>query len=167
MIRLRFVASNDITSRLIRLQAGVAMPFTPSHVETLTVDGRDYIGAHLDGGIKARPVGYDAASLMTLPDGTKSERIVYLPCSQEQETAFYTFVEGKVDAPYDWRAILGFEAPDLRLHEFGHLICSAFMVAALRAKGCEFFKWPITVPFHHISPRDLFLILSSHVEIPH
>jgi hypothetical protein len=41
------------------------------------------------------------------------------------------------------------------------------MVAALRSKGCEFFKWPLTVPFHHISPRDLLLILSTHVEIPH
>ncbi len=167
MIHLRFVASSDITSRLIRFQAGVSMPFTPSHVEALTVDGKDYIGAHLDGGIKARPVGYDAASLITLPDGTKSERIVSLPCTDGQEAAFYTFVEGKVNAPYDWKAILGFEIGDAHLHEFGHLICSAFMVAALRSKGCEFFKWPLTVPFHRVSPRDLFLILSTHVEIPH
>lgn len=111
--------------------------------------------------------GYDALDLLTLPDGTKSERLVSLPCSDEQETAFYGFVHGKVGAIYDWKSILGFGMPDVHLHDFGHLICSAFMVAGLRAKGCEFFKWPLTVPFHHISPRDLLLILSSHVQIDH
>jgi hypothetical protein len=41
------------------------------------------------------------------------------------------------------------------------------MVLALRAKGCEYFPMPLVVPAHHISPRDLFLILSSHVQIDH
>lgn len=167
MIRLRFVTSNALSSRLIRMQAGVSMPFTPSHVEALTVDGKNYIGAHIEDGVRSRPVGYDADDVMTLPDGRKADLVVSLLCTTDQEDAFYTFVEGKVGAPYDFRAILGFGLPDFHEHDFGHLICSAFMVAALRSPGCEFFKWPLSVPFHHISPRDLFLILSSHVEIPH
>jgi hypothetical protein len=164
MIRIRLVTGNDITSHLIRLQAGVSMPFTPSHAEALSQDGQFYIGAHVDGGVMARPVGYDAASLMTLPDGSKSERIVALPCSAEQEEDFYTIVHSKIGEAYDWKAIVGFVDPGHQ-HEFDHVICSAFMAAALRA--ANYFPWPMTVPFHHISPRDLLLILSTHVEIPH
>lgn len=167
MIRLRFVTGSDPLSKLIRMQAGVSMPFTPSHAEALSQDGSVYIGAHYDGGIQARPVGYDAASLMTLPDGSKSERIVSLPCTPEQEAAFYAFVTSKIGEPYDWKAIFGFVAPDLHMHLLDHIFCSAFMVAGMRTKGCELFPWPLTVPFHHISPRDLLLILSSHTQINH
>jgi hypothetical protein len=164
MIRLRFVTGDDLASRLIRLQAGVSMPFTPSHVEALTQDGKNYLGAHAGGGVALRPVGYDADQLMTLPDGSKSERIVSLPCSDEMEQAFYGFAATKIGEPYDWKAILGFVEPS-HLHELDHIICSAFMTQALRA--CGYFPAPLTVPFHHISPRDLFLILSTHVEINH
>jgi len=164
LIRLRFVTSTDLSSRLIRYQGGVSMPFTPSHAECVSQDGKSYIGAHLDGGVMARPLDYDAGSLMTLPDGSKSERIVELPCSDAEEAAFYAFVHSKIGEPYDWKAILGFVDPGHQ-HDLDHIICSAFMSAALRASG--YFQWPMTVPYHHISPRDLMLILSTHVEIPH
>jgi hypothetical protein len=167
VIKIRFVTSDDRLSRLIRMQAGISMPFTPSHAECVSQDGKFYIGEHYGTGMQARPVGYDSASLMTLPDGTKSERIVALPCTPEQEAAFYKFVTDKIGEPYDWKSIVSFAAPDVNLHDFGHLICSAIMTAALRTKGCEWFPMPLTVPFHHISPRDLLLVLSSHVEIPH
>lgn len=167
MIRLRFVTGSDLISRFIRTQGGLAMPFTPSHVEALSQDGLTYVGAHIDGGILARPVGYDADKLLTLPDGSKSERIVSLPGTDAQEAAFYAFVQSKIGSPYDWKSIISFMAPDINLHDFAHIICSAFMAAALRTKGCEYFPWPMVVPFHHVSPRDLLLILSTHVEIPH
>lgn len=165
MIRIRFVTTGDMESSLIRMQAGVSMPFTPSHTEALSQDGKSYVGAHLNGGVLARPVGYDTASLMTLPDGSKSERIVALPCSPEQEAAFYSFVHSKVGEPYDWVSIFGFTAPDLHTHLLDHIICSAFMCGGCRV--AKIFPWPMTAPFHHITPRDLFLILSTHVEIPH
>jgi hypothetical protein len=69
--------------------------------------------------------------------------------------------------PYDWVSILGFVLTEVHLHTVGSLICSAIMTAALRTKGCEYFAMPLTVPFHKISPRDLLLMLSSHVEISH
>ena len=59
----------------------------------------------------------------------------------------------EIGEPYDWKAIVGFLEPDAHQHELDHVICSAFMTAALRA--CGYFRWPLTVPFHHISPRDL------------
>ena len=166
-IDIRFVTGNDSLSEFIRLQAGVAMPFTPSHCEARTKDGAFYIGAHLEGGILRRPVGYDDKDMMALPDGSKSSRIVSIPCTQMQEDAFYAFVEASVGEAYDWEGILGFILTEFHLHQFGKRFCSAFMAAALRTKGCELFEWPMTVPFHHISPRDLFLVLSTHVEIPH
>jgi hypothetical protein len=160
MIRLRFVTCHDALSALIRTQAGICMPFTPSHVECVSQDGTQYIGQHFDGGMQARPVGYDAKSMMY-------EKFVDLPCTEAQEEAFYDFVLNKIGQPYDWKSIVSFVAPDLNLHERNHLICSAMMTAALRSRGCEYFPWPLTVPFHHISPRDLLLILSSHVQIDH
>lgn len=167
MIRLRFVTGSDFSSKLIRFQAGISMPFTPSHTEALSQDGKSYIGAHIDGGILRRPVGYDADTLMTLPDGSKSERTVSIPCTPEQEAAFYAFVEKHVGEPYDWKGILGFIATEVHLHDVGTIFCSAFMCGGLRVKGCEIFRWPMTKPFHHISPDLLFAILSTHVEIPH
>lgn len=166
-IDIRFVTGKDFISREIALDFTVSMPFKPTHTEALTKDGRFYIGAHGVGGIKKNPVGYDANDIIILPDGSKSERIVSLPCTQEQEDAFYVFVESKVGEPYDWLAIAGFVLTEVHLHTFGHLICSAFMSAACRTKGCEVFRWPMTKPFHDISPDILFLILSTHVEIPH
>jgi hypothetical protein len=162
---IRFVSGDDILSRLIRTQAGISMPFTPVHCEALSRDGKSYIGAHFNGGIQPRPIGYDADSLMTLPDGRKAEKLVSLPCSPEQEEAFHSFVESKIGEPYDWKSIVSFAAPDINLHLTDHLICSGFMTAALRK--CEYFPMPLTVPFHHISPRDLMLTLSSHVQIDH
>jgi hypothetical protein len=160
MIRLRFVTGTEAISALIRLQAGLCMPFTPSHVECVSQDGKSYIGQHCDGGMQARPVGYDAKTVM-------HEAFVNLPCTDEQEAAFYGYMTSKIGQPYDWRSIISFVDPALNLHDKNHLICSAIQTAGLRAKGCEYFRWPLTVPFHHISPRDLFLMLSSHVEISH
>jgi hypothetical protein len=166
MIRIRFVTCTDLASRLIRMQAGVSMPFTPSHCEALAQDGKSYIGAHFDGGVKDRLVGYDDATRMALPDGTAADRIIALPWTTPgQETMFYNFVVSRIGQPYDWKAIFGFQAPDFHTHLPDHVICSAFMVAGLREAGV--FQWPLTVPFHHITPRDLMLMLSSHVEVSH
>jgi hypothetical protein len=165
MITLRFVTGDNLVSRLIRMQAGVSMPFTPSHVETLSPDGKFYIGAHFDGGVAARPIGYDHDQMVLLPDGSRSERLIDLPASNAQVAAFHAFVRSKLGEPYDSKAIVGFVEPDAHQHELDHVICSAFMTAALRA--CDYFPSPLTVPFHHISPRDLFLILSTHIQIDH
>ena len=158
-IILRFVTSDNLISNAIRLQAGICVPFTPSHVEALTRDGQHYVGQHLNGGMLARPIGYDAT------DKNVQEKLVTLSCSQAEYDSFQNYCESRIGAPYDWSSIVGFAAPNINLHDFGHLICSAEMTAALR--HCEWFQWPLVVPFHHISPRDLFLILSSHIQIDH
>jgi hypothetical protein len=158
-ITLRFVTADDRLSRLIKLQAGLCMPWTPIHVEALSRDGKSYLGQHFDGGMQARPIGYDAG------EEGRLERFVDLVVLDKEYEAFHTFCESKIGQPYDWKAIVSFGDPIRNLHTPDTSICSAIMVLALRA--ADFFSWPLTVPAHRISPRDLFLILSTHVEIEH
>lgn len=159
MITLRFVTCDDPLSRLIRTQAGICMPFTPNHVEALSRDDKAYVGQHLKGGMQARTIGYNAAE-----PGLK-EKLVALPCEQAQFETFHDFCDSKIGEPYDWKSIFSFAAPDINLHIPQAAICSAMMTLALRA--CNYFPMPLTVPAHHVTPRDLFLILSSHVQIDH
>jgi hypothetical protein len=157
VIRLRFVAGKDDVSLAIILRSQVCMPFTPSHVEC--VDGDKYIGQHFHGGMAAREPGYDKSYL-------SRELFVDLPATPEQTAAFYDYIRASIGQPYDWRAILNYALP-LNLHIFNHAICSAKIELALRTQISPWLRWPVTVPAHLISPRDLLLMLSCLVEIPH
>lgn len=159
LICIRFVANTGPIAGLIRFQAGIAMPFTPNHVESVTPDGF-YFGQHIVGGMQKRKPGYDADELL-------HEKFVSIPCTKVQAAAYYAYLDSKLNQPYDWKSIISFIDPDLNMHEFNHLICSAITAAAFRTEGCEILRWPMTVPFHHISPRDLLLMASTLVEVSH
>lgn len=156
MIRLRFVAGCDSISLAIILRSQICMPFTPSHVECVMPDGK-YAGQHFQGGMVEREVGYDKSYL-------SRELILDLPSTPDQAQAFYDYVRGQLGKPYDWRAILDYALP-INGHAADHAICSAVMTLALRK--AQWLAWPLTVPAHLISPRDLLLLLSGLVEIPH
>ena len=153
-IRLRFVTCSDPLSTIIREREGAVIPFTPSHVEAVVAEG--YLGAHYEGGVAIRPVGYDQATLL-------HELFVELATDPGRDQAFETFIRGKLGAPYDWQAIIDFVLP-VNLHENKHLICSAFMTLAVRA--CGALPYPLVVPAHQISPRDLLLTLSGRIDVP-
>jgi hypothetical protein len=173
-IKLRFVTENDFISSAIRFQAGLSVPFVPSHVECVipldwpdqSIAGR-WLGQHEPDGMVARPAGYDAEKLMTLPDGTKSQKFVDLPCTLDQQLCFYNHVVSRIGSPYDIKSIADFADPSLNLHDVGSLICSAEMGWGLRQNPYPFFPWPLTKPLHRLSPDVLFLILSTHVEVSH
>lgn len=158
MIVLRFVLNRGLTSDAIEAQEKTAMPFTPSHVEARTPDGASYIGAHIDGGVMRRPVGYDKDTMI-------DEVVLGLEATPKQTAAFYAYLENKVGEPYDWLSIIGFVVPQ-HFHLQGHVICSALQTLALRAPGCEWFPWRLAAPAHLIDPRDLLLMLSTHMQIP-
>jgi len=158
VIRIRFVKGRDELSRMIEEREGLAMPFTPSHVECVTPEGK-YLGMRFDGGMQAREPGYDARWL-------EAERVVDLPCTDAQAQAFYAYMTLSIGEPYDWKAIGSFILPQ-NFHLSNRAICSAKVTLGLRAKGCEWFPMPLAVPAHQISPRDLLLVLSSHVQIDH
>jgi hypothetical protein len=158
-ITLRFCTDDSTTSALIKLQAGVCMPFTPVHVEALSRDGAHYIGQHLNGGMQARPIGYDK------DEPGRRDELVTISCSEDEYKQFHNYCEKHIGDSYDWKAIVSFIDLMDDIHTPRASICSAIMTLALRASNI--FPWPLTVPAHHISPRDLFLIMSTHVEIPH
>lgn len=158
VITVRFVMSDTEISKLIRAEGGVSMPFTPSHTEALARDGFGWVGAHIEDGVKKRPLDYDK-------DPGLLQKLVHIPVEDEAFDSFHVYLEAQIGSPYDWKAIVGF-APDLNLHTPGAKICSALIALALRAGNCVF-KWPVTKPAHHISPDMLLLMLSTHVEISH
>ena len=158
-IRLRFVEGQAISSDFIELREGTCMPIVPSHVECVDPGTGKYIGQHLDGGMQARDPGYDAPF--------RGELFVDLPCTAEQEAAFYAAARAAIGEPYDWDAILGFAIPG-HFHAKFHAICSAKMTQLLRQSANWFpSKVPLAVPFHNIDPRDLLLMISAIVEVPH
>lgn len=155
---IRFVRGTAWESMAIAAQEKTAMPFTPSHVEAMSQDGKSYIGAHMDGGVQARPVGYDKATV-------QNEVLLQLEATPDQDAAFFAFLTAHLGEPYDWRAILGFILP-AHEHQTNHAICSALVTLALRAPGCEWFRWRLAAPAHLVDPRDLLLMLSTHMQIP-
>ena len=158
-IRLRFVEGQGLLSALIEFRESVCMPVVPSHVECIDPETGKYIGQHASGGMMARDPGYDSPF--------KGECFVNLPCTDEQEKAFYDSVRAKIGQPYDMEAILGFAMPG-HFHEKFHAICSASMFLELR-DGIDWFPShaPVAVPAHCIDPRDLLLIISAIIEVPH
>ena len=166
MIWIDFVTHDDVVSKIIRLQAGTSMPFPPSHAEARSPDGKTVIGAYGFGGVMERPITYrDAYTPYILPSGKPAIYTVALSASDEDSAEFYRFLRSKIGEPYDWFGIVGEALTDLHLHTPDHIYCSALQTAALRHIG--WFKWPLTKPFHKITPDALFCILSSHVEIEH
>lgn len=151
---------------MIEWRESTCMPLVPSHVECVDPDSGKYLGAHGgieakgNAGFQARDPGYDAPF--------HAEAFVGLPCTPEQEAAFYAAARASIGEPYDWRAIAGFVLPG-HWHTKFEAICSAKMTQLLRGPGVEWFpsKAPLAAPFHCIDPRDLLLILSAIVPVPH
>lgn len=158
MIKLRFVQGSDLTCKLIIARSSVCMPFTPTHVECVTPQGK-YLGQRVNGGMLARDPGYDH-------DDLRYELFVDLPATEAQTEKFYDFMESKIGAGYDWKAVLDYVLP-INMHTFNQAICSAVVHLGLRAADWYPSHCPLTVPAHLISPRDLMLMLSCIVVIEH
>lgn len=152
---IRFVQGNaSLISWDIEARENVCMPIVPSHVEMKSRDGACYIGAHIDGGIQARAIGYDAGKF-------KDE--ILLDLGPENDDVAFDYMESKINAPYDWTSIVDFLLP-INWHQYNHLICSAFGLLTLRKK--LFFPKPVAWPAHMTSPRDLLGLISARTEVP-
>jgi hypothetical protein len=144
MIRLRFVTCNDQISALIRW----AEDDWRSHVEAVLPEG--YLGAHAQGGVQVRPVGYDRTILIR-------EEFVDVPADPAVARRFEAYLRAHVGEPYDFAAILGFMLRD-DMHAKAHAICSALQVEALADCGVA---RDLPLPSCQISPRDLRLYLAG------
>lgn len=152
-IKLRFVTCSDPISFLIRKETDCAY----SHVEfvldeewadlPMHADPIDLtLGAHLDGGIKLRPLNY--ANFSACEYAT-------VECTAEQKQAATKSAVACIGSPYDVADIAG-----ILFHqnwtEKGHWICSVFVAEKLINAGiCILRVAPNVVP--SITPRDVYL----------
>jgi len=151
MITIRFVGGDDAVSRLIR--AG-SYGYWATHTEALMPDGT-LLGAHLEGGVMARPRDYDTGEF-------EREEYVELAAKQSAEDAFNSFLRGQLGKAYDMKVIEAIAASALigerNWRDSGKWICSELITAALEAAG-----WlpNLAVDVNHLTPRDVRLVLSG------
>lgn len=154
-IALRFVTATDLISRVIR---GGEMGFWASHVECRMPDGT-LLGAHIDGGVQARPGDYDTS--------WERQLFVLVPATDEQVDAFHKFLRSQVGKPYDLLAIAELadgaftgEAPNWP--DSPSWICSGLQTAALLSAGI-IKAAPATVRL--ATPRDVLAACSALADI--
>lgn len=143
--RIRFVASQDAFSRLIRLDNVAPV----SHTEAVLPDG--IYAALTAGGVKRLP--YDYAPKDTL------QIFVDIPMAPGMYATWRSFLQSRVGWKYDTAAIAGFIFHNAGLHDPRKLICSAYMTDALR--HCGFWAKPLAAKYHSIDPVTVLLMLQS------
>jgi hypothetical protein len=164
MIRLRFVTGNSWISNAIR--AGERDGWC-THVEAVMPDGT-LLGAHLDGGVQARPAGYDKAEMtrelfVEIEDPYAPNEVVRVGSNGKliRENAFHDFLRAQLGKPYDTAAVLGLGVGrNWRIAD--SWFCSELIAAAL--ENCGYLP-KLSAADNHSSPRDLLLVLSGRVSI--
>jgi hypothetical protein len=151
MITLRFVTGNSLVSAAIRR---AEYGFWASHVEAVMPDG-SLLGAHIDGGVQARPRDYDKGEFAR-------ELFVEIETAPDVCNRFHAFLRSQLGKPYDTTAIAAFVAAR-DWQEKDSWFCSELQAAAL--VECGWFAWPLATEFNHVTPRDLLLIISGRVAI--
>src|SRR6478672_10407102 len=94
MAVIRLVSGKGISSGIIKL--GTFSKW--SHVDLVTPDGC-YLGARLDGGVRARNPGYDGPNA--------DVQFAHVAMTQAQEFDLWKFAYEQIGKPYDFSAILG------------------------------------------------------------
>jgi len=151
VIQLRFVGGDSAISTGIR---AAEYGFWATHTEAVMPDGT-LLGAHIDGGVMARPMGYDKGQYL-------KDMIVQIPATPAMTDVFHSYLRSQLGKPYDMEAILAFVARR-DWQDPQAWFCSELQAAALVA--CRWFMSPLATEFNHITPRDLLLIVSGRVNI--
>ncbi len=159
-IRIRFVTCNGPISWMVR---AAEMGFLFSHAEVAMPDGT-LLGAHADGGVQARPSGYDVAHAPV-------EVLVDVPCTQPQIDMAHAYLRAQLGKPYDLGAIAALAGREAWPDEAALLaqvdqpwrdpdrwFCSELVDAALEHAGV-LPSLPVTP--RRITPRDLYFRLSA------
>ncbi len=156
-LRIRFVTSANAMSNAIRA-AQLGWPFT--HVEVAVEGG--YLGAHLNGGVAVRPIGYDAGATML-------ERFFTIDIGEAQAIAFHAYLRAQVGKSYDFDAIIDFAKaflvhpeqlrPEGAWTEPDRWFCSELVAAALIQAGV--FPAGLAADARHVTPQNLAFALSA------
>lgn len=152
-ITLQFAASSSLTSRLIAWFGHGQF----AHVDTVMPDGT-LLGARndvMDGfpaGVQIRAADYQK--------GYTLKRVV-IPCTDEQQAAYYDFILSQVGKPYDSIAIAAFAA-GTNWTQKGAWFCSMIVTFALQK--CKWLK-ALSEPPTKIDPNSLLLVISAFVDV--
>lgn len=152
-IVMQFAGSDSFTSQAIQwFDHGEY-----AHVDTVMPDGlllgaRNDMMAGFPAGVQLRSADYQ--------QGYTLKRVT-LPCSDDQQKAYYDFVLAQVGKPYDSKAIAAFVVGrDWRTPDAW--FCSELCAAGLEASGVV---PPLSASCNKIAPDDLLLVLSALTDI--
>ncbi len=150
-IVMQFAGSDSLTSRLIQWFDHGAY----AHVDSVLPDGR-LLGARND--VMA---GFPAGVQIRSPDYQVRYRLrrVTIPCTDEQEAAYYDFVKAQIGKPYDSKGIAGFIL-GRTWRSPGAWFCSELNAAGLEAAGVV---PALAASCDKIAPDDLLLVVSALV----
>lgn len=144
-LTIRFIDTPDLVSRLITFTTDSLW----CHTESLSRDGKSWIGAHAGTGIQARPLDWCKPI---------RERRYSIPVTDEQYETAMGWLEEKVGMPYDYTDIVGLAIHKRIGASKSRVICSAamlefMMAASLMPLNCQGnFSYLITPEVLHLSP---------------
>lgn len=152
-ITMQFAGSTSLTSRLIQWFGHGQF----AHVDTVMPDGtllgaRNDVMAGFPAGVQIRSADYQK--------GYALKRVV-IPCTEQQQTDYYSFVMSQVGKPYDSIAIAAF-ASGANWTTTGSWFCSMLNTSALQQ--CGWLK-TLSEPPTKIDPDSLLLVLSAFVDV--
>jgi uncharacterized protein YycO len=152
-IVLQFAGSSSLTSRIIQWFGHGRF----AHVDTVMPDGmllgaRNDVMAGFPAGVQIRSPGYQVGYTL---------KKVAIPCTDEQQKAYYDFVLDQVGKPYDSAAIAAFAA-GTDWSTKGAWFCSELCTAGLQA--CGWLK-QLSEPPTKVDPDSLLLVLSAFVDV--
>lgn len=152
-IVMQFAASSSLTSRLIAWFGHGQF----AHVDTVMPDGT-LLGARND-----VMEGFPAGVHIRAADYQKGYTLkrVAIPCTDEQQAAYYDFVLAQVGKPYDSIAIAAFAA-GTDWNNRDAWFCSELNTAALQK--CGWLK-PLSEPPNKVDPDSLLLVLSAFIDL--
>jgi hypothetical protein len=153
-VSLQFSSCNDASSLAIRLYDHGLW----SHVDAVLNDG-NLLGSRDD------QVGGKPSGVQIRPDGyikfATTKRVI-IPCADAQEDAFYAFLTGQIDKPYDETAILAFiVGRNWRAED--SWFCSELVGSALEQSTV--FAHNLAVASNKLTPSGLYLASSVLVDI--
>ena len=152
-IVMQFAGSNSLTSRVIQWFGHGRY----AHVDTVMPDGlllgaRNDVMAGYPAGVQLRGPNYQVGYTL---------KRVTIPCTDEQQADYYTFVLDQVGKSYDSRAIAAFAAGTDWVTKDAWF-CSELNTAALQ--HCGWLK-QLSEPASKIDPDSLLLVISAFVEV--
>jgi hypothetical protein len=153
-IVMQFVGNHSFGSEMIEwFDHGVY-----SHVDTVLADGsllgaRDDVIDGIPAGVQIRPASY--------VDGYQHILRVAIPCTDEQEAAYYASARSKIGKPYDEEAIAAFVV-GRNWRDPDAWFCSEDNADSLEA--CGLVK-PLSAPCNKIAPDDLLLVVSALTDV--